>query len=240
MYYYFIVVNSSFLQDIRTKGMHAWITVSQQLSNTAVWPPVHVFVPKAFLLTSVSPSSSCTHATSSNSCLRRGNSSGCCQISTASPPARAKRSLFVVSWKKLLDRDVREVRVERSGWYHRGLPPNWNWGVVNMVSILKRNNYSINRWTRNYPATVLIPYVKLCSSKLWWVFFSILKYHILHSKQWENNWFIIYKNYCSRNLKLLWQQYIPKYFICDNIQKEETLCCKRMSTSRQFLFVCSY
>lgn len=177
----------------------------------------HVFVPKAFLLTSVSPSSSCTRATSSSSCSRRGNSSGCCQISTASPPARAKRSLFVVSWEKSLDGDVREVRVERSGWYHRGLQPNWNWGVVNMVSILKRNNYSINQWTRNYPATVLISYVKLCSSKLWRVFFSVLKYYILHSKQWEMrkqlSGIIFNKNYCSCNLKLLWQQYIPKY-IC--------------------------
>lgn len=54
-------------------------------------------MPKTFLLTSLSPSSSCTRATSSSSCLRRGDSFGCCQISTASPPATAKKSLFVVS-----------------------------------------------------------------------------------------------------------------------------------------------
>lgn len=51
-------------------------------------------------LTSFFPSSSCTRATSSSCCLRPGNSCGCCQTSTASPPATAKKSLFAVSCRK--------------------------------------------------------------------------------------------------------------------------------------------
>lgn len=51
---------------------------------------------EAFLLTRFSPSSSCTHATSCSSSWRRGNCSACCQISTVSPPATAKKSRFVV------------------------------------------------------------------------------------------------------------------------------------------------
>lgn len=51
-------------------------------------------------LTSFSPSSSCTHATFSSCCSRHGNCCGCCQISTASPPATAKKSLFAVSCRK--------------------------------------------------------------------------------------------------------------------------------------------
>lgn len=51
-------------------------------------------------LTRFFPSSSCTHATSSSCCLRHGNCCGCCQISTASPLATAKKSLFAVSCRK--------------------------------------------------------------------------------------------------------------------------------------------
>ncbi|KAM7391242.1 hypothetical protein PAMP_021942 [Pampus punctatissimus] len=50
---------------------------------------------KLVLLTGLFPSSSCTRATSSSSSWRRGSCSGCCQISTASPPAKAKKSQFV-------------------------------------------------------------------------------------------------------------------------------------------------
>lgn len=39
----------------RAKSKSAWGTVSQQLTNIAEWPSVHVFVPKTFLLTSFSP-----------------------------------------------------------------------------------------------------------------------------------------------------------------------------------------